>query len=167
MGPGNGGVMFGTISLQGGALQHAAVVDAQRTNAARLAFSCHHQASTGVGHFTIAEPIMFDLPFLTRPFFAQGAAVRVQPPRAEWGVPQGSASVYQWERNSKGHYVGAYVSLSVSLELLEGGFYTQIPGVEMVHDLVFIGVGYKDLGSEVATEAHLITPRPVGFGGTQ
>ena len=165
MGPWNGDLMFGTWEAQGASLARSAALEAQEGNSARLAFSCHHQNSSGIGHFTIASPIIFDLPFLTRPFFTEGASVKTAPPAADYGIPQGSASVWQWERNVKGHYIGAYVSLSVWVD--GDGFFSQPPLVEMVHDLIFIGVGYKDLGPGVAVEEQLLAPRPVGFGGTQ
>lgn len=163
---GNGGLMFG-MELQGATLVREAQRETQAANSARLSFSCHHQASNGVGHFTIDEPVIFDMPFLARPFFAEGAVVKTAPDLSTWGLPQGSACVWQWERNVKGHYIGAYLALSVQVDLLSGGFYLTPPDVEMVHDLVFLGIGYKDLGAEISTLAQVLAPREVGFGSTE
>lgn len=132
---------------------------AQDNNAARLAFSVHKMMSKGQGITRLAEPLMFSVIFLEEPHFTQGAAL-ITRPQLSVGEPVGGAGVWQWHRNPKGYYTGAYVYLSVVLSEVEYGD----DGVQMTHNLMFTGIGYKDLGQAVATEAQLLTPRTVGFG---
>ena len=138
-------------------------LDAQRQNSARLALYRHTHASSGVGPVLLADPIIFDATFLERPHFTQGSAVKVPPDLTVWNMPMGAAGVWQWERNLKGHYIGAYIHLEVRMETRTGEV-LDYPHVEVLHDLLFSGVAYKDLGSAATTEAQLLTPRPVNFG---
>lgn len=132
----------------------------QEQNSARLAYSMHKMGSSGVGNIRRAEPILFSVAFLEEPLFTQGATVVKRP--AELTDPVGSAGVWQWHRNPKGHYVGAYIYLAVSV----GDSYYEAAGqdIQMQHHLMFQGMGFKDLGQAVATEAQLLAPRTVGFG---
>lgn len=133
----------------------------QDQNSARLAYSSHKIGSSGFGSIRREEPIIFDVVFLEEPIFTQGALL-VKRPTTEMPDPTGVAGVWQWHRNPKGHYVGAYIYLAVST----GDSYYDATGqdIRMSHHLLFQGVGYKDLGQEVATEAQLLVPRTVGFG---
>jgi len=133
-------------------------VETQRNNAARLAWSTHKIHSSGCGTIRQAEPIHFDVVFLEEPVFTQGASVISHP--ADVLDPVGSAGVWQWHRNPKGHYVGAYIYLSVVPSEVD----FVVEGVQMTHHLLFMGMGYKDLGQAVTTEAQLLAPRTVGFG---
>lgn len=133
--------------------------EAQENNSARLAFSMHKMKSSGTGTVRVAEPITFDVVFLEEPLFTQGATLVERP--ADALDPVGSAGVWQWQRNPKGHYTGAFVYLDVrvgEVEIGSGGT------TRMIHHLLFQGTGYKDLGQAVATEAQALTPRTVGFG---
>jgi hypothetical protein len=132
---------------------------AQDNNAAGLAFSVHKLTSKGQGINRLPDPIMFSVIFIEEPHFVQGASLITRPALAV-GEPLGSAGVWQWHRNPKGYFTGAYVYLSVALSEVEYGD----DGVQMTHNLMFTGIGYKDLGQAVSTEAQLLTPRAVGFG---
>lgn len=139
--------------------------EAQATNSARLALYRHTHAASGVGTARIDAPILFDVAFLERPHFTQGTAVRVGPDLGVWYLPVGTAGLYQWERNTKGHYIGAYIYLDVRMEPRDGDNPpTTYPHVETLHDLMFTGIAYKDLGDAASTEAQLLTPRTVNFG---
>lgn len=137
--------------------------DAQQQNSARLAFYRHTHGSSGVGTARLQTPIVFEVPFLERPHFTQGALVKVPPDLSVWNLPVGSAGVWQWQRSLKGYYTGAFIYVDVRLETLNGDI-LDYPHVEMLHDLLFSGVAYKDLGDAVSTEAQIITPRIVNFG---
>jgi len=133
-------------------------IETQKNNASRLAWSAHKVQSSGFGTVRQAVPIDFDLTFLEEPVFTQGASIVVSPSGAL--DPVGSAGVWQWHRNPKGHYVGAYIYLSVVPSEID----SVVKGVQMTHHLLFMGMGYKDLGQAVTTDAQLLAPRTVGFG---
>ena len=137
--------------------------EAQRQNAARLAFSTHTQVSHGVGHFRLPDPIDFDVVFLEAPHVFTGAATVSVVTDAVLD-PEARSGVWRWKRNLKGHYVGAYVYLGVRVDD-EYGFAAVDVNVTVQHHLMFMGIAYKDLGSEVATEAQLLSPHAVGYGG--
>lgn len=139
--------------------------EAQRQNAARLAFFRHTHSTSGVGPARMEEPIRFDIPFLERPSFTQGALVLTAPDVNIWHMPVGIAGVWQWSRNIKGHYLGAFLYFEVRMETRSGAV-LDYPHVEMLHDLVFTGIAYKDLGDAVTTEAQLLEPRPVYYGAS-
>jgi hypothetical protein len=138
--------------------------EAQEQNSGRLALYRHTHATRGVGPVRLDEPILFDVPFLERPLFTQGAGVKVAPDMAVWHLPVGVAGIWQWRRNVKGHYIGAYLYFEVRMETRDGSV-QNYPHVEMIHDLMFSGIAYKDLGDAVSTEAQILAPRPVNFGG--
>lgn len=137
--------------------------ETQAANSARLALYRHTHASSGVGTVQVPTAIDFDVTFLERPHFTQGAVVKVSPDLAIWNLPIGTAGLWQWKRNTKGYYIGAYVYLDVRMETRNGDV-LDYPHVEMLHDLLFSGVAYKDLGDAISTDAQMLTPRPVNFG---
>lgn len=139
--------------------------EAQSENSARLAYSMHNQESAGVGSLRLAEPVMFDVSFLSRPFFLQGAGVKHGPDLQEWNDPVGSAGIYEWIQNKKEHYIGARVYVDVVLRRRDGEVPFSWPEVRMIHDFMFMGYGFKDLGSAIAVQAQTTGPRAVGFGG--
>ncbi len=129
---------------------------AQAENGARLAISAHILESKDVTSSRLADPLMFEAPFLAPPFVATGVTIKKDyDPSTGW-LPDVTAGVWQWHRNPKGHYTGAYVFIGV-----KAGSY----GSELQHHFIFMGTAYKDLGPAVATEAQLVGSRPVGFGG--
>ena len=133
----------------------------QAQNAARLGFSQHKIQSTGLGSVRRPQPIIFDVVFLEEPLFTQGASLISKPNTLP--DPMASAGVWQWHRNEKGHYIGAYIYLAVSV----GEVFFEasgVGGVSMTHHLLFQGVAYKDLGQRVTTQAQMLRARPVGFG---
>ena len=137
--------------------------ETQRQNSARLAFSTHTIDSTGSGHTRYPEAIPFDVTFLTPPMVFTGGAL-ITPTPTGWHDAELSSGVWQWERNTKGHYTGAYIYMNVRMAAIDDeGF--DPPKVTTQHHLMFMGVAYKDLGSEVATEAQLLEPKTVGMKG--
>lgn len=140
--------------------------ESMRENAARVAEQWYRVQSSGVGVFRVPEPIIFDTPFLEEPVFTFGASLVRKP--ADFLDLLGSAGVWQWRRDVKGMYVGAYYYLSVTRgETLIGQAGLTPPparAVIMSHNLVFKGMSFKDLGSKVDTQANVLVPRKVGFG---
>lgn len=137
--------------------------ETQRQNASRLAMSTHRLDTTGVGKYTVTDPLIFDVVFLEAPMMVCGAAV-VTALTPEWYPPLAGAVVLRWQVNSKGHYTGAFIGLNVSIEAAENS-YADFPELQMQHHLLFMGIGFKDLGPEVSTEAQLLAPRATGYGG--
>lgn len=134
----------------------AAVRGQQAENSSRWAVSQHLVETRGSVRARLAEPLVFEAPFYDPPFVLTGAAIKKDmAPGAEW-LPVTSAGVYQWQRNTKGHYTGAYVFVSA--------FDVEAQS-EIQYHFMFSGIAYKDLGQEVAVEAQLLPVRTVGFGG--
>lgn len=141
--------------------------ETQRENSARLAYSVHTVHSAGVGVFVLGQAVDFDVTFLERPIFTQGALVREGGVVEDWFPPLGSASVTRWKRNTKGFYVGAWLTLEVRMVRVDGASAFDPPKVKMAHDVVFMGSAYKDLGQDVAIESATVASRPVGYGGVK
>jgi len=154
--------MFGFFDLLQAQEARTARRETQRDNAARLAFSVHRQTSTGVGYFKQTKAFSFDVVFTEAPALLSGSAI-LNMPDEPWLPPAAGASVWQWKRNVKGHYTGAWVSLWVQIESRNGTLASP-PAVKVQHHLMFLGQAYKDLGDEVATQAQLLAPRTTGFG---
>jgi hypothetical protein len=132
-----------------------AVRETQRENGARWGVSSHTLATKGTTSLRVGDPLIFEMPFIAPPAIATGVAIlKDYDPTSGW-MPRVSTGVWQWHRNVKGHYTGAYV-------------YIRVDGVlnsELQHHFTFSGTAYKDLGQEATTEAETLTVRPVGFGG--
>jgi hypothetical protein len=129
---------------------------AQAENGARWAVSSHTIETKGLTSARIADPVMFEAPFTQAPYISTGLAIRQDADPASGWIPQVSAGVWQWHRNTKGHYTGAYLFVHVGAGAI---------GSVLQHHFTFSGLAYKDLGQDVSTEAQLLAPRPVGFGG--
>jgi len=128
----------------------------QAENSARWGVSQHVLDTRGSTSVRRQQPIMFETPFLSPPFVSTGAVIKKDfSPEVAW-VPETNAGVWQWHRNTRGHYTGAYVFLMVKTPQVQA---------EIEHHFTFSGVAYKDLGEQVSTDAQLLQSRPVGFGG--
>lgn len=137
----------------------------QQVNGARPATQIITQTSFGVGNFTLTQPLPFDIPFTTEPVFVQGAALAAHPATDLWHYPVGSAGIYGWERDDRGHFVGAFVYLAVTIEPIDVNLsFDAYPAVSMVHNLMFFGTAYKPMPKEVRNEMETLQPRPVQFG---
>lgn len=137
---------------------------ATEQNSARLAYSLHNYESAGVGSTRVPEPVMFDVVFLQRPFFFQGAGVVRAPSATEFHDPVGTVGIYEWIRDTKEAYIGARIYLDIVLRRRDGTVPDSWPEVRMMHDLQFMGYAYKDLGSAVAVQAQTNGVRTPGFG---
>ena len=136
--------------------------ETQRQNSARLAFSTHRQTTKGSGTIDLPEPIRFDVAFLAEPHFTSGAVLLKTEPG--WHAPTTSSVVRGWLRNEKGHYLGAYLTVHVSASPVDG-FYQSPPELKVSHHLLFLGIGFKDLGTAITREAETLSPKRVGWGG--
>lgn len=161
----NGELMFGEFKEASVAVAEARDARlATDQNAARLAYSVHNHESSGVGSVRVSEPIMFDVTFIQRPSFTQGAGVVRGADAATFHDPVGTAGVYEWIRDKKEAYVGARIYLDIVLRRRDGEIPEAWPEIRMMHDLQFMGFAYKDLGSAVAVQAETNGVRTPGFG---
>lgn len=134
----------------------AATRAAQAENSARWAVSQHIVETRGRMAIRRSDPIIFEAPFFEPPYVSTGLTIKKDfAPESGW-IPQASAGVWQWHRNPKGHYTGAFIFIAV---------HGAQASSELQHHFLFSGVAYKDLGSTVAADAQLLSVRPVGFGG--
>jgi hypothetical protein len=129
---------------------------AQQQNSARLAFSTHTIDTKGTTSVRIAEPIMFEVAFMAPPAIATSTAIRTDYDSSSGWIPDCNTGVWQWHRNPKGNYIGAYVYIGVKSGSI---------GAVLQHHFIFAGIAYKDLGQEVSTDAQVLETRPTGFGG--
>lgn len=128
----------------------------QGENTSRWAVSQHVVESRGSVHMRATQPIVFETPFYEAPAVMTGMAIKKDMALGSEWIPAGSAGIYQWQRNTKGHYTGAYYFLAVT---------NVEAGSTIEHHFMFSGVAYKNLGQEVAADAQSLLVRPVGFGG--
>lgn len=138
--------------------------DAERNNSARLAFSTHRVNSSGVGNVRLQAALKFDVTFVEMPTFTQGSVVTKRP-GGEWHLPVGTAGVWEWVRNRKGHYIGAKIHLETRVQRVDATPAVTWPKVAVAFDLIFMGVAFKDLGDEVYDEASAVAVRSVRLGG--
>jgi len=132
------------------------VRETQRENSARWAVSSHTIETKGCVSVRVAEPLMFEAPFLGAPSVMSGLVIKKDfDPSSGW-MPEVDVGVWQWHRNTRGHYTGAYVFVHVSAGAVTA---------ELQHHFTFSGIAYKDLGQAATVEAQLLQSRPVGFGG--
>ena len=130
--------------------------ETQRENGARWAVSSHTLATKGLTSMRVPDPVIFEAPFLAPPAIATGVAILKDYDLASGWMPRVNLGVWQWHRNVKGDYLGAYVFIDV-----EAG----VSNCELQHHFTFSGIAYKDLGQEATVEAQTLESRPVGFGG--
>lgn len=137
----------------------------QRVNGARPATQIITQASVGVGTFRMVEPLMFDVPFTSEPVFTQGAGVATHSSPVLWNDPVGVAGIRGWDRNDRGHFLGAYCYFAVTMTPVDLNMpFDAYPAVSMVHHMMFFGASYKPMPEEVRNEMDGLEPRPVLLG---
>lgn len=134
---------------------------AQEENAGRLAYSVHKYTTKGAGTLRVANPIRFDVDFVEQPAFFTGLACATSVDTSEWELPSGGAAVWQWDRNKKGHYIGAFVHFWVNIEHVDRDPMATPPRVKIQHHLLFMGQAIKDLGSGLENRALTLASRPV------
>lgn len=138
----------------------------QRENTARSATQIFTQVSVGVGQFRLGQPLDFDIPFVTEPAFTQGAALARHDDTTNWHDPIGTAGLRGWLRNDRGHFVGAWLYLAVTLAPIDPDYaFDAYPAVSMIHNLAFFGVAFKPLPAKAQLEIISLEPKPVVFGG--
>ena len=98
---------------------HRGRLEQTRENSARYAQAMASISTVGDGRFIIDEPTIFDTVFLERPIVSYGS---VMDPRqlVDYAMPRAHGGVRDWVRNERGHYIGAYVYLTVQTDLDPG-----------------------------------------------
>lgn len=131
-------------------------LDNQKANSARPAYAELTYISTGTGQQRIAKPLIFPVIFRSEPHFTSGSAVLRNPDAKTWHDPIGTCGVYAWQRNSRGHYLGAFIWVRVDCYPVRADL-TQAPPQDMrtQHFMTFSAKAYKEIGDLEKTIADL------------
>lgn len=93
--------------------QYNAVRDMYIAQGARVGRSTHRVFTKGRGDIRIAQPVNFSLTFAEEPIFTAGLALHTGS-LVDHLYPLATVGVYQWKKDSRGMYIGAYIWASVS-----------------------------------------------------
>jgi hypothetical protein len=131
-----------------GALERRRVDAAQvGENAAREAISYGWFKTAGWGEVKAPAPVLFDVVFTTRPAVAYSfEVVGGQTAVVDGRFPHCGGGVYQWILNTRGHYTGAYVLVTVSNVSSWSAPTVTDPGPAYTidHCFIFVGQAYKE-----------------------
>jgi hypothetical protein len=120
---------------------------------ARVGRSKHKVRTKGRGDLRIASPVNFALTFVEEPIFTSGVAL-TGGNLVEHLYPLATVGVYQWKRDSRGMYVGAYVWVSVTAGLNDryaGAQYLKLRQLEQAQKMLPPGtVNYYQMTQELA-----------------
>lgn len=123
-------------------------------NAARFATASVAQITTGTGVIRGGSAVSFPITFTEEPAFTYGSGIAKG---AGVNNPQGSAVVRAWSRDSRGFYLGAYMTFQVDGDGSPGS-------LQMVHHLNFSGIAFKDLPNEMLSALETFIPRKPWMG---
>lgn len=109
-------------------------------NGARLAWAWGSANTTGQGQVVFEDIIEFGLAFTAKPHFSYGCEVLnrsdfVDDSGNAQVVPTASGCVYEWRKDSRDLYTGAWVAVNV---VADGT-------IRIDHHFTFVGVAIKDL----------------------
>lgn len=119
---------------------------AQHENTARMAKFYATWVTKGIGEVIISECLKFSITFLHEPAFTSGIALGDDVDLVPGHFPRATCGVYEWDRNSKGYYTGAYLFFVVDT-LGPGQSVGNEPSYEIIHHLTWEGTAMKDLPS--------------------
>lgn len=119
-----------------------------RENHGRMASASTVVNTTGVGVIEFDDPIEFGLIFVDQPRVHYGSFVDADDLRnvAELGpndplpLPRVSGSVVAWDQDENDHYVGAWVAVSITSDLVD---IDQLDAIGVSHHFDFHGVALK------------------------
>jgi hypothetical protein len=126
----------------------------QRANAARFCTATVVQNTTGSGEIRTTAAVLFPVTFAEEPTFAYGSGIAKG---AGAHNPTGSAQVRAWARDSRGFYLGAFMTYKVDADGSAGS-------LQMLHHLSFSGVAFKDLPNEMLSALETFAPRKPWMG---
>lgn len=109
-------------------------------NSARLAFVTADFTTTGLGQFAFPQEATFDIEFTERPTMAYGYVYDgLEDEDAVVLWPRSTGFVWDWHRNSRGLYVGAYVGVCVDTPVAV----VPTPSFALEHHFSFSGIAIK------------------------
>lgn len=115
-----------------------------RENSSRIAFSFGTWTSTGRGESTVPDVFRFGLAFLNEPAASYGFALSPDGIDLVTGhFPRCSGGVSDWQRDSQGYFVGAWVFFSVDTVAPGGTLSSTEPSYVLHHHMTFGGVATK------------------------
>lgn len=114
--------------------QRRGYIEQLRQNTSRLAQSYNSVTTQGGGGLRLPEVIVFNCTFVEQPVVAHGFVVET--PLAEDDFPAVSAGVYDFQTDSRGYFIGAWVYVKVVVQ-------DDYPRIH--HDFTFTGIAMKDL----------------------
>jgi hypothetical protein len=138
--------------------------EAHRENAARNATFTAVYETTGSGDLVPAQAVKFEMPFFSEPSMLSGATLVRLPDRRFYRLPQVTAAVLRWERNTRGFYIGAFMYYRVWCEQLPAALLApdlERPLPVINHHLSFNGAAYKAMSREVNEAAFDDALRPL------
>ena len=140
-------------------------------NSGRLAFSMHTVETRGLGQIRHA-PVLFEVVFLQEPVVVSGSSVGKVSGEVD---PIATSCIRYWQRNGKGHYIGfvpvfrvdLYLTASPNQNLSQAQEQLKLAKIAnsctMVHNFMFAGQAYKELGEVVRKQAASTPVREVDY----
>jgi hypothetical protein len=120
---------------------------AQAKNATRQAWCEMTLVSSGIGQRRHGL-MTFNCVFTREPHLSTGCGTVKNPVHGVWHDAIGTSGVYAWKRDTKGHYVGAYVWTRVDIYPIDVTSTATPPAaLSTQHFLTFSGVATKNIGS--------------------
>lgn len=125
----------------------AARVEQTRENGGRLAEAHGLFRTSGWGEMAFQDVIEFGLSFVDAPAIAYGAELNPGQTLVDTRFPRSWGGVYQWKRDAKGLYVGAYCYAVIDAgSIIPAGD----PGYTLTHHFTFTGIAIKGLPAGLA-----------------
>ncbi len=137
---------------------------AQAENATREGNAYISHISTGIGQQRVSTPIEFPLVFRDIPHMTSGSAVIKNSDTKSWYDPIGTAGVYAWTQDSRGHYIGCQIWIRVEVLPIDPSMGADPPDISVQHFLTFTGRAVKDLSRfKGAKSLAKVKPRTIGI----
>jgi hypothetical protein len=117
-------------------------------------------------------PFQFSVAFLNEPHMTHGFAVAVNHTFGSLFLdPIGNATILQWVRNDRGHFIGVRMSYWADVprrnpyvELAQTFDGKDKPAFLGIHHLSFTGTAYKAFTTSARTQIATVQPNPVFYG---
>jgi hypothetical protein len=121
-----------------------------RENAARFGTQYYTYFTEGTGELVPENFLLFQNPFVRRPYLGIGSEIVALPDLTVYKMPQATAGVLRWEQRPGGFFIGAYMYFIVEADLVDGVTNpgeAKLPAV--LHHLTFTGLAYKQMSDDV------------------
>lgn len=123
--------------------------DRTNENASRLAFAFATYNSHGWGEKRFTQCAEFGLTFVEKPFVSYGCEIDGDK-LIDTRFPRSSGVVFEWRRDTKDFYTGAWVAVTVDTK--SPFIFTALadPAYDLIHHFTFAGIAYKALPDYLA-----------------